>query len=747
MTMACSTKCNVCFDDQNIEEESVRYCVECNEFFCQSHVDEHKSVRFTKNHKTVAVSDGIKLQEKQKINSLTKDASEKMHLQFNFSQYGDDKTRKAPGKPEIVNVGSDSLTIEWKEPDDPKQTYTYQLSYKMTDVPNSKWKIHTTEINQNMMKLTNLKSNTSFCFRVRAVFDDEEGPYSPSSDIVKTVESPAVRLKEFSAIVQKGTPERRSLPITQVENSRNNDAMTQKFELGTMNRNFEGNEKTIMLVGETGAGKSTMLDGMVNYILGVNFSDTFRYTIVHMEEDELKKQDNQAFSQTDWITQYTLFPERGGRIEYALNIIDTPGFGDTRGQKRDKKLVDQIHTLFSSRDEKGVLGIDAICFLIKAPDARLTHTQRYIFESIMSLFGKDVEKNMCSLITFADGQKPPVLAALKESKLPFGKDFTFNNSALFCENVNIGPNSLSPIYWDMGTRSFAAFFESLGKMHTTSLAQTKSVLDTRKQIENTIQNLLPLVDVGLSKLASIRKEIKFIEQHKLDIEQNKDFLIPTEHPKVIKHDTKAGQYVTNCLLCNFTCHQHCIFSDDSDKQYCAAMGGSRSNCTECAKKCHWSQHKNMGFYWELKIEVTYEPYSKKKDKYEEAMGKKLSGEGVLQAMRIEIEELKRNIAGMMQKITSCNNKLKEIALRPNPLSLVEQLDILIEAERNQKKRGFEDRIRELESYKKEAQYGKLVEHFFVEESKVNDELHQHGVIEKPSLMNRFCKTIGWKTNK
>jgi hypothetical protein len=82
------------------------------------------------------------------------------------------------------------------------------------------------------MKLTNLKSDTSFCFRVRAVFDDEEGPYSPSSDIVKTVESPAVRLKEFSSIVQEGTPERRALPITQVENSRNDDAMTQKFELG-----------------------------------------------------------------------------------------------------------------------------------------------------------------------------------------------------------------------------------------------------------------------------------------------------------------------------------------------------------------------------------------------------------------------------------------------------------------------------------------------------------------------------------
>ena len=52
-------------------------------------------------------------------------------------------------------------------------------------------------------------------------------------------------------------------------------------------------EKTIMLVGETGSGKSTLVDSIINYILGVNFEDPFRFKMVVLEEEE-KKTTNQV---------------------------------------------------------------------------------------------------------------------------------------------------------------------------------------------------------------------------------------------------------------------------------------------------------------------------------------------------------------------------------------------------------------------------------------------------------------------
>lgn len=54
-------------------------------------------------------------------------------------------------------------------------------------------------------------------------------------------------------------------------------------------------ERTIMLVGATGSGKSTLVDGFVNYITGVSFEDPFRFTAVSIEKDEMKT-DNQVLT-------------------------------------------------------------------------------------------------------------------------------------------------------------------------------------------------------------------------------------------------------------------------------------------------------------------------------------------------------------------------------------------------------------------------------------------------------------------
>lgn len=53
-------------------------------------------------------------------------------------------------------------------------------------------------------------------------------------------------------------------------------------------------EKTIMLVGATGAGKSTLVDGMINYILGVSWNDPYRLKLVNLEEDEKQTSANQV---------------------------------------------------------------------------------------------------------------------------------------------------------------------------------------------------------------------------------------------------------------------------------------------------------------------------------------------------------------------------------------------------------------------------------------------------------------------
>lgn len=49
-----------------------------------------------------------------------------------------------------------------------------------------------------------------------------------------------------------------------------------------------------MLLGATGTGKSTMVDGFINYILGVEWNDPFRFTAIDLEKEEKDRVNNQV---------------------------------------------------------------------------------------------------------------------------------------------------------------------------------------------------------------------------------------------------------------------------------------------------------------------------------------------------------------------------------------------------------------------------------------------------------------------
>lgn len=394
-------------------------------------------------------------------------------------------------------------------------------------------------------------------------------------------------------------------------------------------------------------------------------------------------------------------PQEGSRINYTINIIDTPGFGDTRGIEKDQQTVDQIRHLFSETGPEGVLYIDAICFIVKAPDARLTSSQIYIFNSLMALFGRDVESNICTLITFVDGTAPPVLASLHKAKLPIGSVFEFNNSALFAANRRITKTSVSAMFWEIGFHSFQKFFDHICNLKTKSLSQTKDVLKEREHLKTIIFNIHNDIKVGLTKQAHLKREIDILQKHKADITNNKHFEYEVDEMKQIQDELKQGIHVTNCIKCNVTCHENCAFGNDDDKFNCSAMKDGK--CEVCINHCVWSDHKNARYVLRYTMVKVKKTYTEMKKKYQKAEGLKMNHELLVNTLTRNYNVFFEDVKKMMTKMKQSKEKLNAIALKPDPLTNVDYLDQMIQAEKFELSReGAKERIDMLEKYKEMA---------------------------------------------
>ena len=456
-----------------------------------------------------------------------------------------------------------------------------------------------------------------------------------------------------------------------------------------------------MLVGATGAGKSTLINGMVNYILGVDWEDDFRFKLIVEEGDT-----SQAHSKTKTITAYTIPRQQGSPFEHTLTIVDTPGFGDTKGLDSDKCIVEHIRTFLSIPEKKGIDHIHGIGFVTQASLARLTPTQRYVFDSILAVIGKDIGKNMLMMTTFADGKTPPVLEAVDEAGIGYCKSFKFNNSALYTDQAGGGQeaevvSSFDKMFWHMGMASFKAFFKQLACMEAGSLSLTKEVLEERKQLEVIMQSLPIQIQAILDETDTLQQEEHIMEQHKADIAANRNFKYKVKEPRIVKHETLPGQYVTNCTKCNFTCHQDCAYANNEDKRYCCAISGE--HCKVCKLKCHWSFHVNNPFWFEVQEVTVEKTYYELKERYEAALSGKSSKENIVSMIRAEVATSYHEVFLMIRQAQQILQQLDEIALHPNPLSEVEYIDLLIHTEEMDSGPGAAHRIKCLKTVRKQVE--------------------------------------------
>uniref|UniRef100_A0A3Q3S7V1 Septin-type G domain-containing protein n=1 Tax=Mastacembelus armatus TaxID=205130 RepID=A0A3Q3S7V1_9TELE len=473
-------------------------------------------------------------------------------------------------------------------------------------------------------------------------------------------------------------------------------------KLGTLTRKTVGvknqnkTNKTILLVGETGAGKSTLINSLFNYTIGVKFEDNIWFEIVETENR------SQSESQTSDVIVYEIFGFEGETLSYSLTIIDTPGYGDTRGIEHDERVKQRLLDLFRSED--GVHELNAVGLVMKATDNRVSDRMRYIFDSVVSLFGKDLENKIVALITQSDGRTPKnALRALETAKIKCAENeknqpvhFLFDN----CQHEDRTEEEeeeylkLADKTTMRGMSQFTAFLE---KTSPQKLEKTPDVLKDRIKLVACIQNLQDRIKSTEQKQKEVHQTLEALKKHEEEMKKNEKFTVEVDEPYKDKEPIDGGMWglvfyeaAVTCSVCVENCHYPGCTMAWSPKD-CEVMKGGR--CTSCSGKCPVSDHVKKRWIYVTKTRKVVKTLEDVKAKYEKNKAESEKNLSLLETLEEKMETLRKEKNQLLEEAYQHVVSLEEIALNVDSVSTYVHLDFLIQ---RMKEKGDTEKVRNLE---------------------------------------------------
>ena len=426
------------------------------------------------------------------------------------------------------------------------------------------------------------------------------------------------------------------------------------------------NSKVLLVIGQTGHGKTTFINALVNIYLGININDNFRYLLVQNENK------NQLHSITKEITLYKIRPKKGLNFP-PLIIIDTPGFGDTGGEKEDKLNLQKFKEFFES--EK-INNINCILYIIIGANARFGEIDKKIINDLLNLFSKNVKENFVVGVTnfFPENNDdiPNIINSLsnedhfyyqnvlkdeyysREHVLQSYWYFTSDNKII--SNNKIERNEREKEKWKHTENQIKYFIEKkIRILENKNIEDSKNVMNNRFQLENEIKCFTEKIDVLISKKitydSNLKKQQNFRESmtifrdkiannniEKVNIQQTLNEInnaIPYMK-KIVSNIEKTLNKNLICEECNLNCHKNCNCTFVGVSNWFCHMINFYGYCKIC--KHSKSVHKKGNFIY---------------NQHEE-------NEPLINSINSEIEEIKNYVKSLTDIKKEETNKMKNI---------------------------------------------------------------------------------------
>ncbi|KAI0592753.1 hypothetical protein F4775DRAFT_83035 [Biscogniauxia sp. FL1348] len=508
-------------------------------------------------------------------------------------------------------------------------------------------------------------------------------------------------------------------------------------------------ELNILILGETGVGKSTWINAFINYLTHESLDDA-------MQTDDLKRIIPCSF-QTQVVVDGK-FEQREIKIDssksekdgskgqsatqqtsvYAVDIgntrvrlIDTPGIGDTRGLDQDNEnMADILRVLRTYNNLHGIL------ILLKPNAARLTVMFRFCIKQLLTHLHRNAAENIAFGFTNTRGSnyKPgdtfkPLDALLSEYKevnmgLFANNVYCFDSEsfrylAAKKKGIDMGFYEENRRSWEYSVGECRRLVKHFQNITPHQVRSTINLNETRNTIIRLTEPMALLaekikasIDVNndqIKELRDMRLNRKQLEQ-RLFVQKESLTSCEMDQPRTVCTNDSCievrGDFEgrdESVIIYKTMCHRPCYLQGvdrnkkgHPDLQGCNAMSGG------ICRICHhpWTDH--MHIYYEYRP-MSYQHRDKAVDRdlSKNATDIQLREEAI-QMKETAIEEFQIEYRQVQEAAIQFGFFLKRHAITPYNDATIEYVDMLLDQERVKIQNGGpRKRLEYLEKYKAE----------------------------------------------
>lgn len=308
-------------------------------------------------------------------------------------------------------------------------------------------------------------------------------------------------------------------------------------------------EINILLMGQSGVGKSTLINSCLNYMMYSSLDELLVNDLLSLIPAKINIEDRYNNQKVIYVNSNAILSEPGhiSKEEFAdgkaatqevnvyeflididnkpcrIRFLDTPGMGDDRGSAKDNENCDQILGYLSQLNE-----IHGFCILLKPSNPRLDILMNYCLVQILSRLEKSAAKNVCFIFTNTRGQRFKAGQTLRPLQVLLEKIEQQNNLSIpltvenrFCfdneafeyvaavqNGVELDPESYSDTErsWNVSVNEFCRLLRYVSDLPPHDLKKTFSVNDAQTMVSNLTAPVIEIVQL-------IQQNIMLLQQH------------------------------------------------------------------------------------------------------------------------------------------------------------------------------------------------------------------------------------------